>query len=121
DAMVQSASKRGLPRRRLAEPCANHIAHEALVDERGIDARTSYRLPDDERAKFRGGEVLQRAEEFSGGRAHRADDDRIAHDVEVLVELESSDDAGAEQRREPLDDDGPRVPHLTQPCRIPRV
>ncbi len=70
--------ERGLPRRGLAETGRDHVAHEAFVDARRIDAGAAHGFADDERAELGRGEVLQRAEELAGGQPRgRQDDGRL--------------------------------------------
>ena len=79
DVVGQAAAKRGLSRGVLSETGADHVAHDALVDQGRIDARATNRFGDDERAELGRGEVLQRAEKLARRRADRADDHRFAH------------------------------------------
>ena len=61
-------------------PRRDDVAHDALVDERRIDAGARDGLANDQRAELRRGEVLQRAEELAGGRPDGADDDGFSHE-----------------------------------------
>src|SRR5262249_43750165 len=56
----------------------NHVAHDALVDARGIDLRACDGFPYDHRAELRGGEVLQGAEKLSSGQTNGGNDNGIA-------------------------------------------
>ena len=58
---------------------AHHVAHDAFVHRRGIEAGAPHGLRHHQRAEIGRREVLQRTEEFPGWRAHRADDHRFAH------------------------------------------
>ena len=83
DVVGEPAAERRLPRRVLSEARADDVAHDALVDDRRVDARRGGRLRRTTSAPSCGrGEVLQRAEELAGGRANGADDDGV-HDSAV--------------------------------------
>jgi hypothetical protein len=49
----QAAVERRLPRRVLAEAGGDDVAHDALVDDRRIDAGAAHRFGDGERAELR--------------------------------------------------------------------
>ena len=76
---IETAAERRLPRGRLAEPGADDVAEDALVDGAGIDAGARDRLAHGHRAEVGRAEVLQRAEELAGRRSNGADDDGFAH------------------------------------------
>ena len=59
----EAAVERRLPRRILAEPGADDVAHDAFVDDRRIDAGAADGLGDDQRAELRRGESFQRSRE----------------------------------------------------------
>ena len=66
----ESALERRLARRVLAKPRGDDVAHDALVDDGGIDARAADRFGDDQRAELLRGDVFERAEKFACRRAH---------------------------------------------------
>ena len=53
DVIGQAAAQRRLARRILSEAGRDDVAHDAFVDDRGVDAGPAHRLGDDERAKLR--------------------------------------------------------------------
>ena len=67
DVLVESAMQRRLPRGVLSLSRGNDIAHDAFVDDRGIDAGAEHRFGHHERAELRRRKVFERAEKFSGG------------------------------------------------------
>jgi hypothetical protein len=75
----EPALERRLPRRRLADAPRHDVAHDALVDGGGIDARPLDGFANHHGAQLGSGEVLQRAEEFSGGEAYSTDDECVSH------------------------------------------
>ena len=79
DVIGQAALERRLPRRVLAFAGRDDVAHDALVDDAGVDARAPDGLRDDEGAEFRGGQILQHAEQLAGGGPDGADDDGLTH------------------------------------------
>jgi hypothetical protein len=85
DVIGEPAVEGGLARGILAEARGYDVAHDALVHDRGIDARAADGFGHDERAELRRREVLQRAEEFSGRRPDGARDDHVSHFREFLA------------------------------------
>ena len=79
DVIGEAALERRLPRRRLADAARDDVAHDAFVDDGGIDARARHRFAHDHGAELRRGEVLQRAEELSGRKTNRTDDECVSH------------------------------------------
>ncbi len=75
EAAVQSR----LARRILPVTGLDDVAHDALIDNRGIDAGARDGFAHDARAEIGGREVLERAEKLSGGRSDGGDDDGVSH------------------------------------------
>ena len=75
----QTAVERRLAGRILTEAGRHHVAHDAFVDDFGIDAGAADGLADDHGAELGGAEAFEHAEKFARGRAHGADDDRFTH------------------------------------------
>ena len=76
----QPSAQRCLTGRRLSESGRDDVAHDAFVNDRGIDARPAHSFPDDHRPELRRGEVLERAQKLSRRQAGGRDDDGF-HDV----------------------------------------
>ena len=79
DMIRQAAVERRLPRRILAEPGADDVAHDAFVDDLRIDAGAPHGFGDDQRTELRRGEAFERAEKLAGRRADGGDDDGFTH------------------------------------------
>ena len=77
DVFGEAAVQRRLARRVLAVAGLDHVAHDALVHQRRIDAGAGDRFADRERAELRGGEFLQRAQELAGRGAGGGEDDGV--------------------------------------------
>jgi hypothetical protein len=80
DAAWEPAVQRGLPRRILSHPGADHVAHDAFVDGGRVEVRAADGFRDDERAQLWRGKALQRAEELAGRRANCARNDHVTHE-----------------------------------------
>ena len=70
---------RGLPRRDLARPGLQHLAHDHVLRVGAGEAAAFQRRLDDDAAQVGGGEVLQRAEQAAEGRAGTTRDHRFWH------------------------------------------
>src|SRR5258707_8141299 len=77
------------PPRSTLFPYTTLFRSDALVDDRPIDAGAAHGFCDDERAQFRRGERLERAEKLPGGRSHGADNDGFTRSEEHTSELQS--------------------------------
>ena len=73
----ESAEDGGLARRILAESGGDDVAHDALVDLRGIDAGALDGLANRDGAELRRAEIGEAALKFSDGGAAAGDDDNI--------------------------------------------
>ena len=71
----EAAVERRLARRILSVAGLDDVAHDALVDRRGIDSRPPNRFAHDLRAELGGGEILQHAKKPACWRADGRDDD----------------------------------------------
>ena len=76
-ALRQARAERGLPRRVLAEPRRQHVAHQHLVD--AVDAGAAQRLLRGDRAQLWRWDVDECTAHGADGGAHSADDDRVLH------------------------------------------
>jgi hypothetical protein len=83
--IVEPAVQRRLSRRVLAVPCLDDVAHDALVDECRIDPGAGDRLAYHHRPELGRRELLQRAEELSGGGANGGNDDAFTHRSELAA------------------------------------
>ena len=129
----QATAQRRLAGGILAEPRGDDVAHVALVDRRRRNTRAPHGLGYHERAQIGRAEVLERAEELSGGRPNGGDDHDIAHTLRLRTlglrapasdqngRSISSDDVVAEERLQPSQDDGRRARHLARPLRARRL
>src|SRR5205823_13582929 len=119
DMVRQTAVERLLAGRILTEAGRYHVAHDAFVDDFGIDAGAADGLADDHGAELGGAEALEHAEKFPRGRAHGADDDRFTH--RLTSDLDARDGIVAEQRFQTREDDGARSIDLARPLRARRI
>ena len=71
DVFGEAAVERRLARRVLPFAGGDDVAHDALVDDAGIDAGAPDRLADGDRAELRRGELFEGSEELAGRRADR--------------------------------------------------
>jgi hypothetical protein len=71
----ESGLERRLARRVLAQARGHDVAHDALVDDCGIDPRAADRFAHYQRPELGRGKALQDSEEFSRRRSNGADDD----------------------------------------------
>src|SRR5260221_422889 len=78
-AIGRAAVQRRLTRRMLAEPRRDDVAHDAFVDNRGVDPGAAHRLGDDQRAQRGRGHRFQRTQKLAGWGADRADDYGFSH------------------------------------------
>ena len=75
----QPASQRRLPRRVLSEAGADDVAHDAFVDDAGVDTGAAHGFGDDQRAELGRGQIFQRAEKFPGRRPDRGNENCLTH------------------------------------------
>ncbi len=73
----QATAERGLPRRILAQPGRDNVAHDAFVDAVGIDAGALHGFAHDDGAQLRRGEIGKRALKFADRSAHCRYDDNV--------------------------------------------
>ncbi len=71
----EAAVERGLSGGILAVAGLNHVPHDALVDDRRIDAGAADGLTDDVRTEVGSAQIFQRPQEFTARRADGRNDD----------------------------------------------
>ncbi len=85
--------QRSLARRILSEPGGNNIAHDALIDRCGVDARAPYGFAHGNCAQLRRGKIRQRALKLTNRRAHARDDHNFFHNKpHTLVRRQTHED-----------------------------
>jgi hypothetical protein len=79
DLLGDSRADRGLPRRRLARSCLEHLPHNDVAHIRGRDARPLEAGADRDRAELGRRDVRQPTAEAAERRANGGDDDGACH------------------------------------------